>query len=220
MPTDMIIKCYKFDELNEKAKKNAIEWMREQVNGSGEIDTDIKDFFKERLTDVGLGSLKTHYSLSCSQGDGVAFEGDINIAEFLDGQYKLPAIVKNMSQCNAKFQLQAMVIEEKIYDKISNEYCENGLGIRVMQHGRYCHSNSMSIEVTPFIDNASKSNGLSESETIAAYFDNYFRLLSQMFERLGYAIIDDMCSDEQLIEQINGSDFLFTEQGFRSFDLG
>lgn len=67
-------KIYQFDELNEDAKENAIEWYKKDQ----EI---ILDFFNEyaieKIQEFGfLGNVKLSYSLSCSQGDGLSFSCD------------------------------------------------------------------------------------------------------------------------------------------------
>lgn len=82
---DYIITRYSFDELSEEAKEQAITTRQEQASRE-----DISWLLEECLTDslyqiLGTNSsadidLKLYFSLSYSQGDGVALEGRITRA--------------------------------------------------------------------------------------------------------------------------------------------
>lgn len=75
---------YKFDELSSDAKKHAIERWREKGWTWDDSDTEsLTENFKEQLEELALPHDKVWWSLNYSQGDGVAFEGKIDIKEYL-----------------------------------------------------------------------------------------------------------------------------------------
>ncbi len=75
---------YKFDELSPEAKKRAIEQWREKGWAWDQSDTEtLTEEFKNDLESLGLPHDNVHWQLSYAQGDGVAFEGQINVKEYL-----------------------------------------------------------------------------------------------------------------------------------------
>jgi hypothetical protein len=77
-------KSYKFDELSPEAKKRAIEKWREKGWDWDDFDTtQLTEVFEARLEELGLPNENVHWSLISAQGDGVSFEGKIDIQEYL-----------------------------------------------------------------------------------------------------------------------------------------
>ena len=66
-----------FNELSDEAKEKAREWYRD---GDSEMTSDQ---FEYRLEELGLPNKDIRWSLSCCQGDGVAFYGELDIEEYL-----------------------------------------------------------------------------------------------------------------------------------------
>jgi hypothetical protein len=72
----------RFEELSPRAKKHAIEKFQQYERE--DFDPRIlNDLFKERLEEVGLPSDDIRWSLNYTQGDGVAFYGQIDIKDYL-----------------------------------------------------------------------------------------------------------------------------------------
>ena len=77
-------KIYTYKELNEKAKKRAIEDYREQYQEMA--NDDFYEYFKCKLQDEGFKDLLPYYSLSYCQGDGCSVNGAIYLDEILNNK--------------------------------------------------------------------------------------------------------------------------------------
>lgn len=80
------LNTYSFNELSEVAKQNAINHFRD-------INTDFDDWheciledIKERLKEIGFYDIDIQYSGFWSQGDGLSFDGKIDIEKFTKDQ--------------------------------------------------------------------------------------------------------------------------------------
>lgn len=73
------VSLYKFNELNDNAKKTAIKWYREG-NDYPFLSEDLKNELEYQLNELKISydNLKVFYDLSYSQGDFFLFEGTIN----------------------------------------------------------------------------------------------------------------------------------------------
>lgn len=219
MPTQQVITTYKFDELSSTAQKKAIEWMRKCRMEDIEDNNEIKNFFKEMLAEAGLSGLKIYFSLNYCQGDGVAFDGTINIANLVEQQAKLHKTVKKLDkEDNAATQkyhqfLKEMCIDQKVLKLMWKLYAKDILTCVYVKHfGHYYHYNSMNIEIEEREDN-------NNTKTLQNYWETYIKNLSKLFEKKGYEIIDANDTDEYLSQLIRINDFSFTEKGSRSVTL-
>lgn len=80
---DEFEKSYTFDELSDRAKANAREWFI--TSDYDYFDADRPDdSFRESIESCGFDVDKVYFSLSYCQGDGVAFEGRLDIRRFLN----------------------------------------------------------------------------------------------------------------------------------------
>lgn len=83
------IKIYKFNELNPEAQKRAIQEYRDSIDWDCESEI-ISEGFKIKLNELGLPIDDLEWRLSHSQGDGVAFYGDVDMSvisrRLLDGE--------------------------------------------------------------------------------------------------------------------------------------
>src|SRR5271166_349954 len=80
-------KTYKFDELSPDAQEHAIEKWREQGWDWDDHDTkQLTEFFGQELEALGLPNENVHFSLGHVQGDGVSFEGKLDVKEYLKKQ--------------------------------------------------------------------------------------------------------------------------------------
>jgi len=78
---------YKFGELSPEAKERAVEEWREEDAGRQwdqyEID-EITEMFERDLEEAGLPHDKVYWSLGHVQGDGVSFEGKLDLDEYME----------------------------------------------------------------------------------------------------------------------------------------
>jgi len=85
------IKLYEFEELSREAKDHALEIYRNEDDHTPFLTDDLREYVHEELKEAGykvIGrstsanpSIRPHYSLSHSQGDGLMFEGTIEDPE-------------------------------------------------------------------------------------------------------------------------------------------
>lgn len=113
--------CLEFKELSEEAQKRALDKWRNKGWDWDQTDADqLSELFKEILVEKGfLDDVVPNWSLAYCQGDGVCFSGHID-AEKL-------------------FQQKGWKKYKHFGDRIS---------IKVTHDGRYCHWNSMSVEIS------------------------------------------------------------------------
>ena len=116
------LRIFTFDELSKEAQARAIKDFR----GDPELTWDQSDseqlteMFEQDLVDhYRLGAMKVHWSLSSCQGDGVCFEGHVDLQDFLKAERKIGAFRELLGRASAK----------------------------ITHEGRYCHWNSMEVEV-------------------------------------------------------------------------
>lgn len=207
------IKLYSFNELSEEAKENAITKWREGIEWGLE-SSQITESFQHELDSLGYPTKDVNWSLSYSQGDGVAFYGVIDgdgmdeIAErLLEGQDK---------------ELYFQIIKEG-YSIDANIY-RNAYG------HRYSHWNTMSVDVDGD-DIDTIVEGLFNVKHGDEDYDDYYikveglftiieesishdiKRVSKDLEKQGYDEIEYIESDEHIIEVINANDYEFTEDG-------
>jgi len=78
------IHTYKFHELSETAKTQAIEDYRNEKQDNNNLLFFYEDYCLEELERNGFkGDFKIYYSLGYSQGDGICFEGSFNLLDYL-----------------------------------------------------------------------------------------------------------------------------------------
>jgi hypothetical protein len=131
MPRKHETTLYSFDELSPKAKERAIKDFRNDPELTWD-DTDshmLTETFQEDLKHhYGLGDMKVGWSLSSCQGDGVCFHGSVNIQSFIKAEEA-----------------------EKQFQRILKLADEGLIGATITHESRYCHWNSMHIEVELYL---------------------------------------------------------------------
>lgn len=206
-----VIKLYKFDELNAEAKENAISNYRNFIDWDFESKS-ITDFFVEYLTSVGYPTEDIEWCLSYSQGDGVAFYGDVDlnivVPRLLDAEYV------------------------KLYEKMLEEGMTVTANIYRNSYGyRYSHYNTMEVEVDgdyieTFMEYLYDELDEESDEYVEKYneIEDFFTTLrdaihndikdvSRHLEGVGYEVIEHIESDENIIEMIKLNGYEFTEEG-------
>lgn len=114
---------YTFAQLSDEAKDVAIKKYRDRHYDRLFDDVDahgLTELFQEDLLNhYGLGDLKVYWTLGHTQGDGVCFEGRVDLETFIKAEKK---------------EKEFGPLIGLVYAKIKHD-------------GRYCHWNSMTIEV-------------------------------------------------------------------------
>jgi hypothetical protein len=190
MPTQRTIKVYKFDELSPKAKSRVMEKFRQYLLEDYDNDR-LNESFAEQLDEVGLPSKKIYWSLSHSQGDGVAFYGHVDLDDYLE--------------------------KNRLKSKYAGLY-EDGLNfnlwfeIRQKGTGHYHHYNTMTVDLYPRgQDPTPKQEKLIDS--LREHVQDQIQDLSRKFEGQGYDDIAYTASDENVIDFIEANEYDFDEDG-------
>lgn len=160
------IRTYKFSELALKAKHRAIEDFRKSESVFDDLDArDLTDEFRSILAeDYGLEGIEVYWSLSYSQGDGVCFEGAIDLEEFVEKTksirdyglvipYATAKIVNRGHYCHSKsmtldFEVGRVPLEDFLENPVREEYekwhDENRRIVRANQEAQYLYRHSIS----------------------------------------------------------------------------
>ncbi|MCL2312783.1 MAG: hypothetical protein FWC41_09925 [Firmicutes bacterium] len=183
-----MITAYSFNELEEyardEAKKKILEYDR------------LPEFFSEDLTEIlkadfGLHNLKTYYSLSYCQGDGLCLCGKITFDELFDN--------KNFKKIAFKG------IHHKQIQSIYNVLHE----IDFKHQSRYYYANSIDIESYEY--NPTDKQMAIIDKVIKNVKTWYFSFCRE-WEKRGYEYFYEM-SDDVMKETCWANDYLFTENG-------
>lgn len=209
-----VINLYKFEELSDDAKKNAIENYRESMDWQIESEF-ITEKFVEKLSDMGYPIDDLEWRLNYSQGDGVAFYGEVDIDKVMD-----------------RLKRKGYDLNYDLYKAIDNENLTITARIYRNSFGyRYSHYNTMKVE----IDGDSIETmmeylyGYLDSDT-DEYVDKYNEIynflldlrdcihndikgVSKQLEEEGYNDIEYYSSDEAITETLIANEYEFTEDG-------
>lgn len=182
------IKVYRFDELSETAKENAIKLWYESEYYEYLCD-DILCFISDN--DTYFSNVKLQYSLGYSQGDGLSFSGKFDIKKWINDNYNFKQSVKN-----------ALSLLFESVESLGNT-------------GRYCYASKRDIQVD-FLDHTGKTNLTNltklfekvESDVIDYYLD-----ICDKAEKYGYSIIEYRMDYAEMNELCKANDYHFYENG-------
>lgn len=184
MPRKAEITVYKYAELDDKVKARLREsYVRERANETNEFD--LKDAFAERLEAKGYPTDKIQWSLSSSQGDGVAFYGKVT------------------PECLAK-------IFERVELSISSSGFEMIIEETSLSH-RYSHANTMLVTISFLIGTESTSEEIISLVHEKIIYD--VRKTSAELEKLGYELLYPERTDEDTDEEITNLGHEYTADG-------
>ena len=192
MPRKYELLTFEYAELSDKAKKVALEEMRERATQWDNSDQ-ITELFKEILGGCGYPTDDISWSLSCCQGDGVAFYGVIDTKTVINRLYaddpdKIAAIMK--------------LWDTGLFDM---KIVRNDFG------HRYSHPNTMRVEMS---ENAYDTDeGFQLAESVAADILAHVKDTSRVLEKTGYAEIAYFTEDSTLIDDAEANDIEFTVNG-------
>ena len=183
MPQEKTIKVYRFTELSEEVQNKLIEKCREDGIYNDFQTQDISEDFRNRLEELGYGETKVGWSLSYSQGDGMAWDGSVSGSDLKTLRDRL----------FSKGHTVRRVLNSRVLDNLS---------MTVKQSGHYYHWNSMNVE----IDNADYRYETPAQEAAIVQFREAIaedvKDTSRMLEKEGYAAIEYNESDEVIRENI------------------
>lgn len=183
------IKIYNFEELSDKAKEKARDWWKNDGLDEHERDS-ITESFQEKLEKLGLPTEKVCWGLSCCQGDGVAFYGNVDIEDYLT-KNKLKTTYKELLNNG-----DVLIWDVEIYNN----------------NHHYNHYNTMSIRYN--LDYNQITDELEElAEELTDHILSHIKEISKDFETSGYKQIDYYNSDEYVDEVITANEYEFTENG-------
>ncbi len=182
---------YTYDELDDSAKDRAREiigtWNAEW---EGE---NLSDWFANYLNEQGFPSDKIEYSLSYSQGDGVAFYGSIDLDKWLTA--------------NSRKTYYRTLRNYNPWARIDGNSWSN----------HYSHAYTMNVTVESDYDYSTNPKvGENQERLLAELCDELeesVRDMSHKLNILGYEAFEYCYSDEAVRENCEANEYQFTEEG-------
>lgn len=195
------IQIFNYSELNKDAKEKAIEVVRNTDIFGQELVWDLNEAFESTLKSLGLDGIEIDFRLTHSQGDGVAFYGYIDnehLWNWVDDSKLSDDEVKLIALC----QLGRANLDINIE--------------RNFLSSRYSHPNTMEVSI-PFYDGDDLPFDNDKMEELMSGLELKIKEVvqdkSMELERLGYNMIDDYYSDENLNDILEESSLEFYEDG-------
>lgn len=238
MPYNFEATYYTYDELSDKAKQKAREWGREALIDDEFESDDLTECFIAILQNRGMDKPKVHWRLSYCQGDGVAWEGTLDIVELCRPRPKNEAAevggdiaLKDEDQYLIE-ALREVVAWCQIDELDENRKLDVGLSCEISQkrHLRYYHWNSMDVEC--LIEVRFFGDGWTQEEMTARQEEADTKALqaqaeiatavqrwSRELETIGYACLEANREDSNVIDRIKDGGYLFTLSGTRHASL-
>lgn len=200
MPVTIIerVLAYKYDELTDKAKERAV---RDWVETCDDMVTDaVTEAIVEGLNEAGYlaKSKHVHWSLSHSQGDGVAWYLDSCTLFDYD---KLILRLIGSEEKDMHIAVERYFSKYDRFDgylRINHRYC-----------GRHHHYNSMTVE---HLELDKKHAFYKHVEEFVERVRQDIKGLSRRHETVGYDIIDSYHSPEAMLDNF-GDDAVFNIGG-------
>ena len=194
-------RLYKIDKLEPHTRRLAMERFQERRNKTWDsFDTEtVSEPMEYKLKEhYGITDCELTWSLSCCQGDGVAFKGKPDITKWAEKDEYLAGLISELESWSILSGFEPP---------------EYSVGITI--HGNYSHWNSMTVElvnetewdgtedvVVPLMDRVCDIND---------YLNKAVKDISRDLERIGYDEIDYQSSEEYLTD----NDYRFTANGHR-----
>jgi hypothetical protein len=189
------IDLYKFEELSEKVQNKLIEKEQEKFNEDGWITReDLREYFTYELSELGYPTENIEYSLSCCQGDGMAFYGAIDRDKLIEIRDRL------FKDSNSKVK------------RLSKDFMYNNVRFsigRTSYGNRYSHYNTMQVEFEVDTDSDVIYDLLAELRE--AILED-IRDVSKRLEQGGYSIIEGY-DEEYFKEDLLNRDDWYTMDG-------
>jgi hypothetical protein len=182
------IKAYQFNELSENAKDTAKQNYLTRNNTPEFFSEDLKMELSDKF---GLSNLKTYFSLSYSQGDGLCLYGQISRSELFSNEKFKRIAFKNIHHK----QIQS------VYNVLER--------IDFIHRSRYCYANSVKIESQDDMQTEKQEDIINE---IISNIKTWYSSFCNEWENRGYEYVYDI-SDEALTDGCQYRDYWFTHEG-------
>lgn len=178
---------YNYDELSDEAKQRVLEDAA-QFNMETFDTNYLTDNFAETLREYGFPTDKIEWSLGHSQGDGVAFYGQVDVRQYLKKTKQL-----------TKYRT---ILSKDPYVEIRR----NSFG------HHYSHWNTMTVEDDTYNLWQSPLAECRMAQLLDEIKDSVVKV-SRELEARGYAEFDRVTSKEYIEEQIEANEYEFTSDG-------
>lgn len=182
------VKLYEISELPEEARTKAIDYLRERGYFDVEAD-EIEERFKEKLKEYGLPTDDIQFSLSWSQGDGVAFYGNIDLHQLI-------------TETGMESEYTSLIN----YYELSATITRNSFGTH------YSHWNTMDVYMErgrEYVTTLSQEQG----KELWDHIKDTVVKVSKELEREGYEMIEANQKEEYVVECAEANEMLFREDG-------
>ena len=199
------IKLYKIGELDEDVRACVVSEHRRLKRRMGDVTEYVTERLEQELDYFGLPSDALEWSLSYCQGDGVAFYGivDVNRLRVALGlltdpkQTPCPDVTETMHD-----EIVALlgVLRRNFAEEVSLAIDGNSFS--------YHYSHARTMEAEGGIDPTNE-----DEVVLYEAFLSYIHAVSRYLETLGYSIIEDIESDESIIEECEANEYEFLEDG-------
>jgi hypothetical protein len=191
-------KAYKFDELSEEAKGNAIENFRSHQQQNGDYLFFFAENCSEQAKEKGFEEIDLTYSLSYCQGDGLSFSA------------------KEYTKLEELF-IEVLGKGKEKTAKILAENCD----VKIEKNrGHYCYASKNDVDIylesyTSSMNCRNFDNCEDVVNQVRTNLENIYLELCKQLENEGYADIEYQDSDEAITESIEANEYEFTEDGIQ-----
>jgi len=194
---ERIVFVYQYDELTVSAKDNAVKWFQEILNEEfTEESENITQDLTGTLENKGYEGMDVHWSLSHSQGDGVAFYGRLTTDELVNLSERLLS--------NNEYQRLKLV----------GELADFEIEISSTNH-HYNHYNTMRVDLDDMQSLEDFPKIWELLQKLKEAIHNDIRGISRELEEQGYKQIDYYYSKEYAIDSIKANEYEFDVNGGR-----
>lgn len=183
------INLFSVTELSGLPREKALDFGRRMIDDSfepSELTAQIQEMVKDKY---GIGTDTCYWRLSCCQGDGVAFYGNLDLDVLRQHDGEIDGIVGRLE----------------------------GLGFHVGvtiggKNSRYHHWNSMTVDVEIYHSDENIDTE-TEREELERIILSTLREASREAERFGYDFIDGQKTDECVVDFLEANGYRFRENG-------
>jgi hypothetical protein len=182
------ITAYRYSELGKSAQKMARKNFLAEEHLAIFFSEDLENALNEQY---GLFNLKTYYSLSYSQGDGLCLAGGITYSEIFE---------------NSKFKQTAF---KGIHDRQIQTVKDELYGFDFEHCNRYCYAGATSIKSRVYKPSEKQEELI---EKITRNVKEWYYSFCLKWEQLGYEYFHEM-SGKEMEDICATNDCLFTKEG-------
>lgn len=210
MPKEITIMTYEIDELSDEAKEKALAWARKDLSfDDNDADMLTEAMIEGPMADAGVVGPELQWSLSCCQGDGVAFYGDVDIEKLKE---KHPDVKTRLDELQ-KFDIVCVDIKIICTNYSYNHY--NSMGVDIDHESIQLENDFDSTEAWQEAYRKVEDRVDTIVVELGKYILKVCQELSKKLEKMGYTEIESRSIDSYLIESIKVNEYHFTKEGNR-----